>query len=62
VEFSLTDNEIKQDKRIGKVQDEIEEIFGSKYAEVIKNLLGVQKRMVMAAIFYMTFSLLLIAF
>ena len=39
----------------------MEEIYGSRYSSVIKRLLGVEKKLLLAAIIYFTFSILLIA-
>ena len=39
----------------------MEEICGSRYSSVINRLLGVEKKLLLAAIIYFTFSILLIA-
>jgi dCTP deaminase len=60
VEFTLSQQEVENDVRIGNVENEIEQIYGTQYSKVINRLLGVEKRLVIAMIFYMTFSFLLV--
>jgi|GEM_PF-1111560 len=60
VEYSLTEDEIKMDTRIGAAEDEIGQIYGSRYSTVIKRLLGVEKKLLLASIIYFFFSILLI--
>jgi dCTP deaminase len=60
VEYSLTEDEIKTDTRIGTAENEIEKIYGSRYSAVIKRLLGVEKKLLLASILYFFFSILLI--
>lgn len=62
VEYSLTDDEIRTDARIGTAESEIEQIYGSRYSAVIHRLLGVEKKLLLAAIMYFTFSILLVTF
>jgi dCTP deaminase len=60
VEYSLTNEDIRNDTRIGTAENEIEQIYGSRYSSVIKRLLGVEKKLLLAAILYFFFSILLI--
>lgn len=60
VEYSLTDKDIKNDTRIGTAENEIEKIYGSRYSSVITRLLGVEKKLLLAAFIYFIFSILLV--
>ncbi|MBK9416995.1 MAG: hypothetical protein IPN62_06795 [Flavobacteriales bacterium] len=60
VEYTISDEEFSNDSRIGTVESEIEQIYGSRYSSVIQRLLGVEKKLLMAAFFYFTFTILLV--
>jgi dCTP deaminase len=61
VEYKLTDIEFSKDTRINSVSREIEKIYGKKYAQVISRLLGVEKKLLLFAVLYFTFSLITIS-
>lgn len=60
IEYCLTDAEISSDPRIGSISEEINQIYGSRYSDVIKMLLGVERKLILAAIIFFTFSLVII--
>lgn len=60
VEYKLSEEEIESDSRIGSVDEEINQIYGERYSSVIKMLLRVERKLIIAAIIYITFSLLLL--
>ncbi len=61
VEYTLTETEIQHDNRVGSVQEEIEQIYGSRYSTIIKMLLSVERKLILASIIYFGFSILLLA-
>src|SRR5690606_27101020 len=54
VEYYLSEREIKSDSRIGSVDEEINQIYGERYSSIIKMLLGVERKLIIATISYFT--------
>jgi len=59
--YSLSDIEIESDSRIGSFDEEINQIYGERYSSIIKMLLGVERKLIIATIAYFTISLLILA-
>jgi dCTP deaminase len=60
-EMRLTENEIKDDSRILKIDDEIIRMFGLRFTDVIYRLFKFEKVLIFSAIAYVFFSILLIS-
>ncbi len=59
-EYIMTSEEIKSDKRIKNISTEIELSYGKRFAGVIKRIEKYERRFLLASIFYITITLILI--